>query len=157
MSKKKNIPRWTTKQREWIKRRDNYQCQFIDLSGLEPVVCHKQGRLECHHITPFNWAKRVLRWKEYQVNSPENAILLCWHHHQEILHPDYGLAARKLYRYDEESYRLIASRHEQMARAKIPYWYQGFDGLLKMIAKARTREYKKLNPKDIWPDRGGKQ
>ena len=68
-----------------------------------------------------------------------------------MIHPDFGYGARKLYRYDENSYKIMAERHKQMARNGIPYWYQGYDELLKMIARARTREYLKRHPDDPFP------
>lgn len=157
MSKKgKKIPRWTTEQKQWFHRRDENMCQFIDLSGLKPVVCHSTERLEVHHISPFNWSKKVLHWKEEQINSAENGILLCWNCHQTLIHGDYGLTARKLYKHDANSYKLIAERHNLMAKAKIPYWYQGFDELLKMIARARTREYLRRHPDDPFPSKNAK-
>ena len=156
--KKRKIPRWTDQQRQWFLRRDIGDdgkpcCQFIDLSGLRPVRCCAVGRLEVHHITPFHWSKRVLKWSEERINSPQNGIVLCWHCHQELIHPDYGFTAKKMYRYNDQSYKVIAERHAQMAKAGIPYWNSEFDDLLRMIAKARTREYLRRHPDDPFPRR----
>ena len=47
--------------------------------------------------------------------------------HQEVIHTDFGYGARKLYKYNGDSYKIMAQRHKAMARAGIPYWYQGYD------------------------------
>ena len=48
MTEKKQIPRWTTEQREWFRRRDNGECQFVNVLGKETKQCKGKTKIEVH-------------------------------------------------------------------------------------------------------------
>jgi len=150
MSEKK-YPRPTEKQRQWIFRRDNFQCQFIILTEEEPRKCKSNKNLQIHHIVPVDWSYEVLKQTPEQVNRPENLITLCEYHHMNFIHPDYGIIARKGYLYDEESYKKIEQWHKALMQAGIPYWVTDWDCILKIIARIRTWKYLREHPEDPYP------
>jgi len=61
----------TSKQKAWIRRRDENQCQ----------LCYGKGT-QCHHIVSIREA-RSKKWVSEKVNSPYNVILLCNDCHKE--------------------------------------------------------------------------
>ena len=63
----------TSKQKAWIRRRDENQCQ----------LCRGKGT-QCHHIVPISEAKKM-RWEIARVNSPYNVILLCDNCHKLVM------------------------------------------------------------------------
>ncbi|GIW63191.1 MAG: hypothetical protein KatS3mg090_1017 [Patescibacteria group bacterium] len=59
-------------QKEWIKKRDGYQCQHPDKNH--------GGRLQVHHIYPQSMAKR----QGIDPDTPYNGITLCDEHHKQV-------------------------------------------------------------------------
>ena len=151
INEEKEHPRQTKKQREWIFRRDNYECQFIILTGDEPRKCKSKKNLQIHHIVPVDWSYEVLKQTPEEVNRPENLITLCEYHHMKYIHPDYGIIARRNYFYDEESYKKVEQWHKALAQAGIPYWITIWDEIFKIIARIRTFKYLKEHPDDPYP------
>jgi len=85
------------------------------------------------------------------VNAPPNGIILCEFCHLNKIHPDIGYTAKKMYFYNETSYKKMEEWHEILTEAGIPYWWDIWDGILKRIAIVRTRNYLKTNPQDSFP------
>jgi len=148
--KRKKYPRETEEQRQWILRRDDHKCQFLDLD--KGKRCNSNYRLEVHHIVPVYYAYEYLKWDEEQVNNPENLITLCHYHHTNYIHPDVGLIARRHYRWKKDSYNEILERHTALAKEGIPYWQDEWDEILKMTARIRTFNYIREHPDDIYPE-----
>jgi len=150
--KRKKYPRETPEQRKWVLRRDNYQCQFIDVDKDIAEKCRSNRRLEVHHIVPAYYAYEFLKWDEKQVNNPENLITLCHYHHTEYIHPDLGIIARKHYKWTKDSYNDMLERHHALAREGVPYWQDEWDEILKIVARTRTYNYIKNHPDDLYPE-----
>ena len=147
----------TPKQREWVLRRDENQCQFIVLGNGEPYKCRSEVSLQVHHISPKEYSFITLGWKDKQVNSPENCITLGKIHHLEYVHFDYGVMARKLYKYSGESYSMIGVWHKALAKEGVKYWIPYWDDMMRMTARLRTWEYLQKNPDDLFPFRKEKK
>jgi hypothetical protein len=156
---KKQFRGWTPKQREWLLRRDNHECQFILLDVKEPRKCCQKKELHAHHIKPRHWAYERLGWTPEEVNSPENGIILCAMHHVGLVHYDYGVMAKYMYRYNDQSYRVIATWHTALLKQGVEYWWKMWDNTFKIIARTRTRDYLysqkdlPLDKQDVWPDK----
>jgi len=150
--KRKKYPRESTQQRDWILRRDNYQCQFVNIDKDIAEKCRSNYRLEVHHIVPAYFAYEFLGWDEKQVNDPENLITLCHTHHVEYIHPDIGQIARRHYKWTKDSYDKMLERHHALAREGVPYWQDEWDEVLKIIARVRTFNYIKSHPDDLYPE-----
>ena len=152
MSKKSpsRYPRETPEQRKWILRRDNSECQFINLDTGEK--CRSKSHIEVHHISPVIYSYEFLKWTPEQVNDPENLICLCRNHHQRNIHPDFGIIAKKQYRYTKITYNLAAKRHKVLAKKGVPYWQPQWDEILRMTARIRTFRYKRAHPDDPYPE-----
>ena len=75
----------------------------------------------------------------------------------DFLHPDYGIVARKMYKYDADSYAKITEYHQTLRKAGVPYWITVWDDMLRIIARIRTWEYKKANPDKLYPKKEGKE
>jgi hypothetical protein len=153
MTDKKTYPGWTPKQREWILRRDNFKCQFVKLEYGVPQQCGRTEDLQVHHIIPKNWAWELLKLPEEKVNCPENGIVLCKKCHLGFIHFDFGVEARFMYKYRENSYKTISERHQAMTKVGVPYWWTQWDDTLKIIARIRTWLYLRENPDDPFPFR----
>ena len=149
MKEKKVYVRETKKQRQWILRRDEFQCQFIDPKTGKK--CGVRKHLEIHHIVPVVWAYEHLHWTPEQVNHPENLITLCRRHHQRFIHPDFGIIAKRQYKYATETYKLASERHIALAKKGVPYWQTFWDDILKMTARLRTFEYLRKHLDDPFP------
>ena len=143
----------TLKQRKWILDRDDHECQFVILDDNEPRKCRSDVSLQVHHIYPKEWSFIKLGKKDKEVNCPENAITLCKEHHLGLVHFDYGVMARKLYKYSDTSYSMIASWHIALAKQGVKYWVPYWDDILRMVARIRTWEYTSKNPDKPFPYR----
>jgi hypothetical protein len=132
---------WTAKQRQWLLRRDDRECQFILLDAKEPRKCRQKNELHAHHIKPRHWAYEKLGWTAEQVNSPENGIILCETHHMNYVHFDYGVMARTMYRWNDQSYKIVNIWHDTLMKAGVEYWWKMWDNTFKIIARTRTRDY----------------
>ena len=145
-------PRLTKQQRLWILKRDNYQCQFIILDEEPPRRCGKTEKLHTHHIIPVDWGYELLKQTPQEVNRAENVITLCEEHHMEFIHPDYGIEARKLYKFNSRSYQKITEYHQALRKAGIPYWNTIWDDMLRIIARIRTWQYQLAHPNEPYPE-----
>jgi hypothetical protein len=150
-SKKYRYTGYTQKQKEWIKKRDDYECQFINLELYPPEICGSKYNLEVHHIIPVAYATLFYNMPEEEINAPENGITLCKNCHLTKIHPDFGVVARKQYRYTDESYDRISEQHFALAKAGVPYWQTDWDSILSMTARIRTFDYLRENPDDPFP------
>lgn len=142
---------FTQKQKEWIKKRDNYECQFVNLDENPPKICGSNDYLEVHHIIPVAYANLFYNMPEEEINIPENGILLCKKDHLEKIHPDFGVVAKRQYKFTDESYDRVFNQHLALAKEGVPYWQTDWDSMLSMIARTKTYTYLKDNPKDPFP------
>jgi len=69
------IKGFNKKQKEFIHRRDNGQCQFLG--------CKSRGT-QVHHIVPKSYAKKELHWSLAKINNVNNGVLLCAEHHRRV-------------------------------------------------------------------------
>jgi hypothetical protein len=147
----KEQPGLTKKQREWILRRDDNKCQFVELYLNPPAVCHKSRKLQVHHISPRGWSYEHLGWTAEQVNDPNNLITLCEVCHLHRIHPDYYYISRKMFFYTNQSYAIVDGWHKGLTKAGVPYWITIWDETLKRIAQFRTRQYQNEHKEDKYP------
>lgn len=144
---------YTQKQKEWIKKRDNYECQFVNLDDEPPKICGSNDYLEVHHILPVAYATLFYNMPPEEINVAENAILLCKECHLKKIHPDFGILARRHYKFSDESYDRVLTQHTALAKEGVPYWQTDWDSMLSMIARLRTYEYLSNNPNDPFPSK----
>lgn len=149
-SEEGEICEWTEKQKEWFLRRDENNCQFVDFSRGRAKNCLNTSNLHLHFIVPPRFGLKN-GFPRDKLLSPLNGIIICQFHHFQFIHPDIGILARKMYRFNQDSYKIIQIWHEALAEAKIPYWVTVWDEVLKLIAKVRTREYLRRHPEDPFP------
>jgi hypothetical protein len=141
---------WTEKQKQWFLRRDEGICQFVDFSTGRARNCFRKLDLHVHFIIPPRFGlKKGLT--EQELINPLNGIIICSFHHLKFIHPDIGILARRWYRFDQNSYKIILNWHEILAQNQVPYWNTTWDEVLKLIAKFRTRKYLKNHPQDPFP------
>lgn len=141
---------WSEKQRQWFLRRDENTCQFVDFSSGRAKNCFNTLNLHIHFIIPPRFGlKNGLT--ESDLINPLNGIVICSFHHLNFIHPDIGILARRWYRFDQNSYKIILKWHEALAEKQVPYWNTTWDEVLKLIAKIRTRQYLRRHPQDPFP------
>jgi len=137
---------YTKAQRDWLQKRDNFQCQFpIKWTKEGYTPCGRTEPLEEHHIKPQRWSKDVLRLPEKKIDTPENGLTLCAPHHH-VIHPDISLAKAN-YHKDKLSFQQCFQQRntqiEQYKRGEVKrpkkYWNTTWDRVLSRIAKGRTR------------------
>lgn len=161
----------TIEQKRWVKERDGYHCQFAEYRGGSWMQCprredpdliglelkRQRGRqrwqLEVHHIYPQGFMRdNPVR---HGGEQPTNLITLCAGLAGEIGHHDLlqptMMIAKMMYRFDHTSYeKWIGYAHEAKKIEGMSTYNFEWDGMLKMVAKARTltflRESKKPFP-----------
>ncbi len=135
------------KQRQWILDRDDRQCQmpqYDEERGWHN--CGSTDRLEVHHITPSRWGK-AQGMTEEELDSPRNLITLCFHHHQEVIHPDmkrarddYGRQKRRGIK-KPDSFERAFKKRDEAVRRRDHYWNDLADDALREVAEERTDNY----------------
>ncbi len=133
---------FTKEQRNWIRRRDNFQCQH-------PVEHEHKGNLQVHHILAQAYAQLGLELPPDMINVPENAMTLCENihvgvdlrepAHPEMLHPDH-FQARQDYAQDKQSFQKVAEKHREMAKRRIKYWFTKNDDSMTALSIYNTRQ-----------------
>jgi len=157
--KDKAVLGFTPKQKKWFLARDDNQCQFMldESEGMkEPRRCGNEVDLQLHHINPKGYAHFVLNWPEKKINSPDNGIILCKHHHLGRIHAEMELLGNFMYRFSEDSYSRLIQWHRVLTKAGIKYWWTYWDSDLKRRARARTWMFThddKMNPINEFPFR----
>lgn len=123
------------RQREAIRKRDEYRCQSLD----KRIRC--SGRLEVDHILPKEFAEEALKMLPEEYNSPENLITKCLNHHRghpNSHHPDMLQALQDYREGDLEAIARAAKEHARKARQGIIYWNNENDRIDRQVAKARN-------------------
>lgn len=77
-------PHMSAGQREWVRRRDNYQCQYPVWNPANESFrrCGRGGTIHVHHILP----KRAFWfWTKYtqDPHTPDNLVTLCVNCHEK--------------------------------------------------------------------------
>jgi hypothetical protein len=117
---------FTPRQREAIRKRDHYKCQFPDKHDCG-------GRHEVHHVLPQGYAKEVGVDPDY----PENALTICKNAHEKI-HPDSGAARRSWKPKSDVFVRVQEARKEKLAHREI-YWNPTWDRQMTVVAVRNTQ------------------
>jgi HNH endonuclease len=134
----------TTKQRAWVRDRDDNRCNFptswtehsYDRCGRRHFV-----ELHVHHITPYTWAARRLGWEPEQINSPYNLITLCKNHHFAFVHGTDMREIFQQYADDKEAFAKMFARRRLLTDQGMPYWDTQWDQIFNIIAEGRTDRY----------------
>lgn len=136
---------FTDRQRQWFRERDEDQCQF-------PTKVKKKGREiasyevcgapidEIHHIVPQRWASLVLGWLWPDIDSGENGIGLCKHHHRNFIHKDMA-NAMKWYWIDHKAIEKVFEKRAELCKRGKKYWNDAWDSVLLHIAVTRTAAF----------------
>lgn len=131
---------FTARQREYIRRRDNFKCQH-------PECSHRtHPKLEIHHIIPQRYAKEIGVNPDFETNG----IALCMPCHTRV-HSDRKDAGRA-YRLDREAYKKIAIDRDRMLREKVIYWNSQWDRQFSTTAIRNSQRFIKNNPHVMFPD-----
>ncbi len=126
----------THKQKEAIRKRDGYQCQFPEhLNGHK----HECGRtnLQIHHILPQGYAKEL----NFSADYPENVLLICKKAHDQI-HPDSAYAW-KHYRPKGDSFTIAFDNREKLIAERKIYWNPSWDRQMSAKAVQNTQRAEK--------------
>lgn len=143
------IAAFTAKQRGWILRRDDNECQNDD----EEVI--HGGRLEVDHILPqgIGYENGLT---EDQIDTPMNGITECVNHHRghptKSRHPD-AHEALWTYQTNPDSFKELRPKRNAKLKKGEAYWNTDQDEDLAAKALARTRDYLLEHPEDRWPQR----
>lgn len=124
------------RQREAIRKRDNYQCQHPDKS-----ITHG-GRLEVDHLLPQRWGYNHLGLSEEQIDSPINLITECQNHHRghpKSRHPDAHVAWITFHEDKEAFVRMEKARNDKLVKGE-KYWNSTHDEELLQIARINTEK-----------------
>ncbi len=116
----------TTRQKEAIRQRDGYQCNFPEHLNGHKHECG--GRLEIHHVLPQGYCREFGIDPDY----PENTLCICRNAHDKI-HPDSAYA-RKHYRPKGDSFTIAFDNREKLIAERKIYWNPSWDR--QMSAKA---------------------
>lgn len=127
----------SNKQKEMIRRRDGFQCQFP-----LPHICNGDSQtLHVHHIKPFSYLTRVMGKPAEEADSPTNLISVCEEIHiggrrnplTKVLHPD-TVEARRNYHDNPNSYKEMFARRERRLRSGRLYHQSRWDTRMEMEA-----------------------
>jgi len=157
---REKVPGFTKAQRTWILKRDKRRCSFMtyDAAQEEWVRCKNTKRLQVHHITPRGFYDCHLRGCGWDVNSPENGIMLCAFHHvgegtldehkPYVIHWDTREAHRtyKGKGRGNSFERMKANRVEFNQKKGRPYWNTRWDWLFKLLVAVRNKNFRRPFP-----------
>lgn len=132
---------FSTKQREWIRKRDDNRCQFPDIHRCE-------GRNEVHHIINQGYATR----HDIDADYPENAITICNSAHR-MIHPDMNKAYGE-YRHNRGAFEDMKRERQDMMEQGRVYWVDHWDRRMTVIAVRNTQRYKREG--HIFPEKNGR-
>src|SRR3990167_4776102 len=135
---------YTKKQREAIRARDHYKCQFPPHLNGHRDEC--KGPLQVHHIKPQRYLKNFGVDPDY----PENGITVCSNGHngvdpntspERVIHPDVQ-TARIIYQTDKESYNKAFEERDKCLQKGVIYWNDSYDRSMEVIAVRNTQRAK---------------
>lgn len=140
------------KQKEWIRDRDDNQCQFpVVVKPASYVPCGRTDHLQVHHaIVPQRFGKEH-GFRQEDLDVADNGITLCESHHNGVIHNDM-LVARLAYAKDKTSFAHAFERRGEKIEQGEPYWNTEYDSLFERIIKARNDRVDEpfpLTPKQI--------
>ena len=140
---------FTTKQRAFIRDRDNNVCQFPEKHDCcghagKPLEMRK---LHVHHIIPQRYALEV------GIENPdfvENGITICKNSHNgpQGIHPDIAGAHTK------SEFKQVFDRRAELLKDKKIYWNDKWDRLLHVIAVKNTQKFEASG--QIFPPKSNK-
>lgn len=140
---------FTTKQRAWIRERDNNVCQACILGLPHSRECNggpdtppEERRLEVHHNLP----QRYAREHGIDPDFAENGITLSNSFHQEDIHPDMRVALVKYRRGDKKAFKQVSINRDEMLSRRAIYWNDRWDRVLSTRAVQNTQRFEKDNP-----------
>lgn len=119
----------TNAQKEAIRKRDHYTCQFPHKEGEE---CY--GRLEIHHLLPQSYCKLLGIDPDFETNL----LTICQNSHQNIIHKDIG-EARKHYKPKGDSFLKVQESRRDSLQSGVPYWNTEYDRAMLAIAIKNTQ------------------
>lgn len=130
---------FSVKQKEWIRDRDNNECQFpVVVKPASYTPCGRRDHLQVHHaIIPQRFGKES-GFKQEDLDVPENAITLCEAHHNGVIHNDM-LVAKLAYGKDKTSFSQAFEKRGDKIEEGQAYWNTEFDPLFERIIDARNQ------------------
>lgn len=132
---------FTVRQREHIKRRDNFICQHPECRD------RKNARLEVHHVIPQGYAKAVGIDPDFETNG----ITLCRTCHSRV-HPD-RLQALSTYKRDRNSFGKLRIDRDALIKQRQVYWETIWDRQFLATAVRNTQKFARENPHVKFPDK----
>lgn len=139
---------FTKKQRDWYLRIYGGVCHFPVGENEDGThkICGSSRDLQVHHITPASW---TLAQTDIDPNDTPG-VVLCKHHHTNVIHPEIGDALRH-YREDPEAIKRAVSWHKTEAEKGNIFWVSDFDEFFKKAYEFRKDEYEKKHPESKYP------
>src|SRR3990167_2442756 len=137
----KVLAAYTPKQRDAIKSRDHYKCQFPPHLNGHKNEC--SGRLEVHHIKP----QRYLKNFGVDPDFENNGLTVCANAHtgidpktppERVIHPDMR-EAHIIYKEDKESYKKVFKKRDEALQSGVIYWNDTYDRPMEVIAIRNTQ------------------
>lgn len=144
--------------RKAIRKRDNYTCAIcrhrdVDSNG-------NAIELQIHHIVPYQYAIKFLKWSRDEANNCFNLITLCslchggdrYDRNRFCVHPDFieidiGKHIRSLEGKDyDKALKRLEDPRQNMAELGIKYWRDDKDLELCKIAKRNTKRFIQKHP-----------
>lgn len=161
---------FTRRQKEWFKRvyevDGRTACHFpIYSEDRGWHICGCNEKLECHHIEPQGYSKRV---ENKDPDFMYNGIYLCREHHVAeghqgdlnwrdepvmAVHPDTEWARRNYLKRNKRSYNIVYEGRRDRTDQGLPYWNVEWDEILKEIAIHKISQYILENPDDKFPSK----
>lgn len=131
----------TNAQKELIRRRDGYSCQYPD-----PHFCNGDKQtLHVHHITPTRWMQERLKRPPEEADSPLNLISVCEEIHiggrrnRHILHPDVPRARQMYGQGNKQAYEeILGKERRNLMQEGIAYWDPTYDDTFRIRARKKT-------------------
>lgn len=141
---------FSARQRAWIKKRDNFECQACKM-GLHhsreclgsPNLPQAQRKLQVHHIIPQRYAKAI---GLENVDFAENGITLGASFHQEDIHPDMKTALQKYRTGERTAFRQVGVDRDAILNEGVIYWNDRYDRLFSTRAIQNTQRVIKDEP-----------
>lgn len=144
--------------RKAIRKRDNYTCAICRCKDIDSNG--NQIELQIHHIIPFQYAVKFLKWTKEMANNCFNLITLCSLCHSGdrydperfCVHPDFiqidiGKKVRMLEGRDyDKAMKKLEDPRQDMASLGIKYWCDDKDLELCKIAKRNTKKFIEKHP-----------
>lgn len=132
---------FTVKQREYIKRRDNFICQHPECRN------RKHPNLEVHHVIPQGYSKAVGIDPDFETNG----ITLCRPCHSRV-HPD-RIQALSTYKRDKNSFGRLRIDRDALIKQRHVYWEVTWDRQFMATAVRNSQRFIRENPHVKFPDK----